>query len=284
MWWEARRNACSRTSSSMPGCRGSTTSSPVASREKAMRPGPVATLMMNGMPARARLMPALEREHRHGHRGVLPEQHVVLEEDGVAGRQVHLGHRHDLPFHLAGAGAELDLGHVLDAGRLAPARGADQVLDVEGRAARAAGHGIHLVLAPAPLALEAGTPGPGGRRRRARLGPGGSLEFGQGFGVGPAAHPLTPDVDVPAGEGPDPGHDFRGGEPGLPRHSINRDLPDCIAHAFTSCGFASQAPRKLNPSARRRRARHSSRSRGRPQAEPGPRAPGSKPPLRRFAA
>src|SRR5436305_12366521 len=57
MVWEARRKACSRTSSSMPGWSGSTTSSPVASREKATRPGPWATLMMNGMPARARLTP-----------------------------------------------------------------------------------------------------------------------------------------------------------------------------------------------------------------------------------
>ena len=57
MWCEASRKACSRTSSSMPGWRGSSTSSPVASRENAIRPGPWAMLMMNGMPARARLMP-----------------------------------------------------------------------------------------------------------------------------------------------------------------------------------------------------------------------------------
>ena len=47
---EASRNACSRTSSSMPGCSGSTTSSPGASRENAIRPGPLATVTMCGMP------------------------------------------------------------------------------------------------------------------------------------------------------------------------------------------------------------------------------------------
>ena len=57
MLCEASRNACSRTSSSTPGWMGSTTSSPVASRENAIRPGPRATVMMNGIPAKARFMP-----------------------------------------------------------------------------------------------------------------------------------------------------------------------------------------------------------------------------------
>ena len=54
---EATRNACSRTSSSMPGCSGSTTSSPGAFRENAMRPGPLATVTMCGIPAMDRFMP-----------------------------------------------------------------------------------------------------------------------------------------------------------------------------------------------------------------------------------
>ncbi len=47
---EASRNACSRTSSSMPGCSGRTTISPGASLEKAIRPGPFAIVTMCGMP------------------------------------------------------------------------------------------------------------------------------------------------------------------------------------------------------------------------------------------
>ena len=49
--------ACSLTSSSTPGSIGSTTSSPGASREQATRPGPVATLSTNGMPASIRFIP-----------------------------------------------------------------------------------------------------------------------------------------------------------------------------------------------------------------------------------
>ncbi len=62
---DASRNACSRTSSSMPGCSGSTTSSPGASRENAIRPGPLATDTMCGMPPIERLAPpAVLREER----------------------------------------------------------------------------------------------------------------------------------------------------------------------------------------------------------------------------
>ena len=42
--------------------------------------------------------------------------------------QRDLGDRHDLPFDLAGAGAEAKLGHVAQARRLAPAGIADEVL------------------------------------------------------------------------------------------------------------------------------------------------------------
>ena len=54
---DASRKACSRTSSSMPGCSGRTTSSPGASRENAIRPGPLATVTMCGMPPIERFMP-----------------------------------------------------------------------------------------------------------------------------------------------------------------------------------------------------------------------------------
>ena len=54
---EASRKACSRTSSSMPGCSGSTTISPGAFRENAMRPGPLATVTMCGMPPIERFRP-----------------------------------------------------------------------------------------------------------------------------------------------------------------------------------------------------------------------------------
>ena len=41
----------------MPGCSGSTTSSPGESREKATRPGPYAMVSTNGMPPNIRRMP-----------------------------------------------------------------------------------------------------------------------------------------------------------------------------------------------------------------------------------
>ena len=41
----------------MPGCSGSTTISPAASRENAIRPGPWAMLRMCGMPPSVRFIP-----------------------------------------------------------------------------------------------------------------------------------------------------------------------------------------------------------------------------------
>ena len=45
---------CSRTSTAWPGWSGSEIISPGASREKAMRPGPTAWVMISGMPASIR--------------------------------------------------------------------------------------------------------------------------------------------------------------------------------------------------------------------------------------
>src|SRR5208282_5003262 len=78
-----------------------------------------------------------------------------LEENRIAGTQIDLGHGYDLSFHLAGTRAEVDLGHVLDARRLAPAGFADQIPDVERRAACLARERGSLVHALAPLALDA---------------------------------------------------------------------------------------------------------------------------------
>src|SRR5664279_2833164 len=60
----------------------------------------------------------------------------------------------DLAFHLAGAGAELNLGHIANAGRFAPAGFTDQIPDIEGSSASAAGQRGLLVHALAPLALD----------------------------------------------------------------------------------------------------------------------------------
>ncbi len=120
-----------------------------------MRPGPVATLMMNGMPANARFMPPASCITVSGTCFVLPQHDVVLEEDGVAGAEVDFGHGHDLAFHLAGAGAEVDLRHVLDPRRFAPARFADQIANVERRSAGPARERGFVVHALAPLALDA---------------------------------------------------------------------------------------------------------------------------------
>ena len=57
MLCDASRNACSRTSISMPGCSGNTTISPGASRENATRPGPWAREMLNGIPPMVRFKP-----------------------------------------------------------------------------------------------------------------------------------------------------------------------------------------------------------------------------------
>jgi len=58
---------------------------------------------------------------------------VVLEVDALAGAERDVDERDDLALDLAGAVAEAELGHVAQARRLASARFADQVLDVERR-------------------------------------------------------------------------------------------------------------------------------------------------------
>ena len=86
---------------------------------------------------------------------VLPQHHVVLEEDRVALR----------PGSISATGTsspstwrcelrEAELGHVAQPRRLAPARVADHVAGVQRRAAGGAAGGARLVLAMAPLALD----------------------------------------------------------------------------------------------------------------------------------
>ena len=139
----------------MLGCSGRTTSSPEASREKATRPGPWATVMTMGMPPSMRFSPPRDRHGGQRRALVLPEQHVVLEEHPVALGQVDLGHRHQLALDLAGAVGEPELGHVPEPGRLLPPRVADQVAGVERRPARRTGRLADVVLGLAPLALDA---------------------------------------------------------------------------------------------------------------------------------
>ena len=52
---------------------------------------------------------------------VLPQHDVMFEEDGIVGAQVNFGHRNNFAFHLTGAGAELELGHVPETRGLSPA-------------------------------------------------------------------------------------------------------------------------------------------------------------------
>ena len=111
--------------------------------------------MMNGMPAKARFRPPGNCSTVKRNVVVLPQHDVVLEEDRVVRAQMDFGHRNDFAFHLAGAGAELKLGHVAEARGFAPAGLADQVANVERSAARAAGERGLLVHALAPLALDA---------------------------------------------------------------------------------------------------------------------------------
>src|SRR5436190_1675154 len=73
----------------------------------------------------------------------------------VALRQRHFGHRHDLALDLAGAIAKVDLGHIANARRLTPARIADQIFDVEWRAARRARKGMRQIHAATPFTLNA---------------------------------------------------------------------------------------------------------------------------------
>ena len=78
-----------------------------------MRPGPLAPVSRNGMPASIRLNAAFHRMQRDLHRRVFPEQNVVLEIDaGVA--QFQLQRRHQFAFDVVGDAAE---GFVLHVGR-----------------------------------------------------------------------------------------------------------------------------------------------------------------------
>ena len=86
---------------------------------------------------------------------VLPQHDVVFEKHRIIRAQVNFRHRDDLAFHLARAGAELKLGHVAQARSFAPARFADQIANIERRPAGAASERGFLVLALAPLALNA---------------------------------------------------------------------------------------------------------------------------------
>src|SRR5438270_11723545 len=83
-----------------------------------------------GHPGEGALDAALQGHHSHRRAVVLPEHDVVLEEDRVAGREVDFGDGYDLALDLTGARAEVNLRHVLYARGLAPARLADEVLDV----------------------------------------------------------------------------------------------------------------------------------------------------------
>src|SRR5438132_10559335 len=78
---------------------------------------------------------ALQRHHRHRRMIVFPKQHVMLEEDRIALSKINLSHRHYLSLDLASAQSEVNLGHVADTRRLAPARFADQILNVQRRTA-----------------------------------------------------------------------------------------------------------------------------------------------------
>src|ERR1700686_3777042 len=79
----------------------------------------------------------------------------MLEKNRVTGSEINFCHRYDLTFHLATAGAELELRHVLDARSFAPSRLADQIANVERRTAGAASESSLVVHTLAPLALNA---------------------------------------------------------------------------------------------------------------------------------
>src|ERR1019366_2275873 len=66
---------------------------------------------------------------------VFPQHDVMLEKNGIALAQVNFGNGNNLAFHLTGARAELDLGHVADTWSFAPSRFAHQIADIERRAA-----------------------------------------------------------------------------------------------------------------------------------------------------
>src|SRR5215831_15897089 len=76
----------------------------------------------------------------------------MLKEHGIALAQVDLRDGHDLALNLAGAQAKVNFRHVANARRLAPARFAYQIADVERRSTRAARKRALLVLRRTPLA------------------------------------------------------------------------------------------------------------------------------------
>ena len=105
-------------------------------------------------PCEGAFQTARQLQHGEGDIVVLPQHDVMFEEDRIVRAQVNFGHRNDLAFHLAGAGAELKLGHVAQARGFPPARFADQITDIQRRAARMTGErglGVHAL---APLALD----------------------------------------------------------------------------------------------------------------------------------
>ncbi len=129
-------------------------SSPVASREKAIRPGP----RHADDKRHSRKDPLDSARQRHDfHRDaiIFPKHYMMLEKDAVALAEANLRDGDDFPFNLAGASvAEANFGHVAQPRRFAPAGIADEVLDVERRSARLARSGVGRILHAAPRAGE----------------------------------------------------------------------------------------------------------------------------------
>jgi hypothetical protein len=73
------------------------------------------------------LHPAAGRHRGDRRRLVLPEQHMVLEVDGVPLPECHLGDGDQLTLDLHGRAGEAELGEVPQARRLTPARVGDKV-------------------------------------------------------------------------------------------------------------------------------------------------------------
>ena len=72
-----------------------------------MRPGPVATLMMNGMPANARFRPPGNCSTVSGTSSSFHSMMWCSKNTESFGAQMNFGDWNDFAFHLAGAGAEL---------------------------------------------------------------------------------------------------------------------------------------------------------------------------------
>ena len=100
------------------------------------------------------LHPALRLQRGERRRLVFPQQHVVLEVNGVLRGEVDLRDGDQFAFHLARAAGKTELGHVPQPGGLAPAGIADLVLNVERRAACHTRGGSWLILCVAPPALD----------------------------------------------------------------------------------------------------------------------------------